>query len=457
MSKREAANLAILSRKEKQELLRQLIQKQKLRPQGSPVESSRQHEIAEEIPESFYRIERFPSYELLQVQRSIAGQLGLDDPFFRVHEGIAADTTRIDGRELINFCTYSYVGLNGDSRVLEAAVQAARQYGTSASASRLVSGERPPHRELERALAAFLGTEDCLLFVSGHTTNVSTLSAIAGPRDLILHDRLIHNSVLQGALASGAQRLSFPHNNLEALEDILRERRRLYEKVLIVVEGIYSMDGDMAPLPELVRIKTRHKAILMIDEAHSLGVAGSTGRGITEHFNISSRQVDIVMGTLSKTLVGCGGYIAGSRALVELLKFTASGFVYSVGMPPPMAAASRAALEILIAEPQRVRKLQENGRHFLATAGALHLNTGYSEGHNIVPIIVGSSLLAGRVSDALFKRGINVQPIIYPAVEERAARLRFFLSSEHSFEQIEQALHATAEELAAARPAQAQA
>jgi 8-amino-7-oxononanoate synthase len=417
-------------------------------PSGSVEDEAEPSDGLEKIPPSFYQFSHFPEYEQLRKHHHLWHKAGLENPFFKLHDRIARDTTTMDGRKLINFSTYSYLGLNGDPRVCAAAAEAARRYGTSASASRLVSGERPPHRELERGLADFLDAEDCITFVSGHTTNVSTLSALLGPKDLVIHDRLIHNSILQGTLASGAHRRSFPHNDVATLDEILTERRRSFEKVLIVVEGIYSMDGDMAPLPELVEVKRRHKALLMVDEAHSIGVVGKTGRGITEHFGIPSSEIDILMGTLSKAFAGCGGYIAGSRALIELLKFTASGFVYSVGMPPPMAAAARAVLDVLICEPNRVRKLQENGRHFLATARALGLDTGYSQGYNIVPIIIGSSITAGRISHALFAEGINVQPIIYPVVKEKSARLRFFLSSEHSFQQIEESLSATAGQVA---------
>lgn len=427
-----------LSREDKKDLLKRMMERRRT---GGQDES--------EIPESSFLFEQFPAYQRIQIERAFARQAGLENPFFTVHEGVPSDTIRVNERELVNFSTYNYLGLNGHPHVTDTAMEAARRSGTSASASRIVSGECPQHRELERGLAEFLGTEDCVVFVSGHTTNVSTISALMGPQDLVLHDRLIHNSILQGALASGAKRLAFPHNNTEALDAMLKERRHLYEKVLIVTEGIYSMDGDMAPVPDLVEIKNRHKAILMVDEAHSLGVVGETGRGVIEHFHLASSEVDIHMGTLSKALAGCGGYIAGSAALVELLKYTGSGFVYSVGMPPPMAAASKAALDMLGAEPERVRKLKENGRHFLETAQALGLNTGLSQGYNIVPIIVGSSIASVRLSNALLEDGINVQPIYYPAVEEGGARLRFFLSSEHSFAQIDSALARTAERLAA--------
>jgi 7-keto-8-aminopelargonate synthetase-like enzyme len=217
--------------------------------------------------------------------------------------------------------------------------------------------------------------------------------------------------------------------------------------VLIAVEGVYGMDGDAAPLAKLVEVKRRHKALLMVDEAHSVGVLGATGRGIAEHAGVKGTDVDIWMGTLSKTLAGCGGYIAGSGALIDLLKLTAPGFVYSVGMPPALAAASEAALRVMLREPERIAKLRANARLFLELARAKGLDTGNAEGYNIVPVITGRSTLAARLSNALMERGINVAPIIYPAVEERVARLRFFISSAHSDAQIRFAVDTVAEEL----------
>jgi 8-amino-7-oxononanoate synthase len=271
-----------------------------------------------------------------------------------------------------------------------------------------------------------------VVFVSGHGTNVSTIATLFGPKDLIVHDALIHNSVLEGARLSGAQRRSFPHNDLAALDALLTDIRGEFERVLIVVEGHYSMDGDLPDLPRLIEIKRRHQAFLMVDEAHALGVLGQTGRGSHEHHGIAGTDVDIWMGTLSKTLAGCGGYIAGSRALVELLKYAAPGFVYSVGISPPLAAASLAALRLIQKEPERVVRLQKNARQLLKLAREAGIDTGRSQGYAIVPVIVGGSLKATKLSNQLFERGINVQPIVYPAVEEKAARLRFFISSMHS-------------------------
>jgi 8-amino-7-oxononanoate synthase len=310
-----------------------------------------------------------------------------------------------------------------------------------------VSGERPVHRQLEQALAGVYGVEDAITFVSGHATNVTTIGYLFGPRDLILHDEFVHNSALQGIQLSGARRLSFPHNDWQALDNILAEQRKHFERVLIVLEGIYSMDGDFPDLPKFVDVKRRHCTFLMVDEAHSFGVMGRNGYGIREHFGLAGQDVDIWMGTLSKSLAGCGGYVAGERALVEHLKFLAPGFLYSVGMPPPIAAASLAALRCMQSEPDRVARLVERGQQFLQQARAAGINTGSSAGLAVVPAIIGSSLSTARVSAAMFERGINVQPILYPAVPEKSARLRFFMSCEHTPEQIQSTVDALAQEI----------
>jgi 8-amino-7-oxononanoate synthase len=332
--------------------------------------------------------------------------------------------------------------------VAEAAKQAIDKYGTSVSASRAVSGERPLHRELERKLAELYEVDDAVTFVSGHATNVTTIGYLFGPRDLIVHDELIHNSVLQGVQLSGARRLSFPHNDWKALDQMLGEQRQHFERVLIVLEGIYSMDGDYPDLPRFIEIKQRHKVFLMVDEAHSLGVMGRTGKGIREHFGLAGTDVDMWMGTLSKTLAGCGGYIAGESALVEHLKFLAPGFLYSVGMPPAVAAGALAALSCMLEDQDRVEALQARGEQFLRLAIDAGLDVATSTGLAVIPVITGSSLRAAQLSSALFRRGINAQPILYPAVPEKAARVRFFVSCLHTEEQIASTVAIVAEELA---------
>lgn len=394
----------------------------------------------EAVPEAYRRFDRHPGYERMLVPKAAADRLGIANPFFRAHDGIAGATTRIDGREYINFSSYNYLGLSGHPAVSRAAREAIERYGTSASASRLVAGERPIQRELEEAIATLYGVEDAVVFVSGHATNVSTIGYLFGPRDLIIHDALIHNSVLEGAKLAGSARRSFPHNDHQALDGILGEIRSQFERVLIVVEGVYSMDGDTPDLPALIDIKRRHGAFLMVDEAHSLGVLGETGRGLAEHHSIAGTEVDIWMGTLSKTLAGCGGYIAGERALVEHLKYAAPGFVFSVGISPPLAAASLEALKIMLREPERTARLKERGSYLLQAAKRRGIETGYSQGFAVVPAITGSSLRAAKASNRLFEHGVNVQPILHPAVEERAARLRFFVCSTHTERQIDLAL-----------------
>jgi 8-amino-7-oxononanoate synthase len=400
-----------------------------------------------DIPARFYRFDQHPGYQQLRIVREGAERLGIANPFFKPHQGTSGSTARIGDQDYLNYSSYNYLGMAGDPAVNAAAKAAIDQYGTSASASRPVSGERPIHRELECALAATHGVDDAVAFVSGHATNVTTIGYLFGPKDLVVHDALIHNSVLQGVQLSGAKRLSFPHNDWQALDTLLARERRRFERVLVVIEGIYSMDGDYPDLPRFIELKQRHRAFLMVDEAHSFGIMGPTGLGIGEHFGIDGRDVDIWMGTLSKAMASCGGYIAGDRALVEHLKLAAPGFLYSVGMAPPVTAAALAALQLLQAEPQRVQTLQARGALFLELARQAGIDTGFSQGLAVIPAITGSSIRAGRLADALFQRGINVQPILYPAVEEKAARLRFFVSATHTEEQIHHTVEVLAEEL----------
>ena len=394
---------------------------------------------SEPLPNPFRAMTDFstlPGMQEIKIQRSAAGVMGLVDPFFRVHDERAGATTLIDGKRYDNYSSYDYLGLNGHPDVQAAAADAIVTYGTSCSASRLVAGERPIHVELEREIADHYSQEDAVVFVSGHATNVSAIGALIGPRDLVIHDSLAHNSIVMGATLSGATRRSFPHNDVEALDRVLISCRAQYDRVLIVAEGLYSMDGDCADLAALVDVKTRHGAWLMIDEAHGLGVLGAKGLGSFEMFGIKPNDVDIWMGTMSKTLSGCGGYIAGCATLIEYLKCVSGGFVYSVGLPPPMAAASLAALRLLHRESGRVADLQRNSNLFWSQARAHKLDVGSSEGHAIVPVVTHSSLVAVALSQKLFEKGVNVQPIIHPAVPERNARLRFFLSADHTADQI---------------------
>ena len=399
------------------------------------------------IPEKYAQIEELPEYKQLRVQHAIADSLGIMNPFFACHESIAKGRTTIKGESFINFSTYDYLGLNGHPAVNAAAAHAMAQFGTSAGASRLVAGERPQHAKLERALASLYQADAAITFVSGHATNVSTIATLLGHNDAVYHDSLAHNSIIQGVLLSGATRYAYPHNDYAALERMLLQTRARHQRVIIATEGVFSMDGDIADLKRLTALKKDFSCFLMVDEAHALGILGAGGKGSAEHHGIAPSLVDIWMGTLSKTLCGCGGFIAGSAPLIELLRFKAPGFVYSVGMPPPLAAASSAALELMLAEPERVARLQDLSAYFLHEAQARGFNTGTAAGYGVVPVILGNSLVAGLVSAALFKRNINVLPIIYPVVEEGLARLRFFISSEQSRQDMLATLDVLAEEI----------
>jgi len=386
-----------------------------------------------------------PEYAELRRLHEANTEDSLGDLFFRSFDGINGSTASLSSASLINFCSYNYVGMSGDPEVSQAAIDAIRTYGTSVSASRLVSGERPVHRQLEKAIAGWIGAEDAIAFVGGFSSNVDTIGHLFGKDDLIVYDSLIHASVQQGARLAGAAAIPFPHNNLAALDNILRRRRKDARQVLVVVEGIYSMDGDIPDLPKLIEIKTRAGALLMVDEAHSIGVLGRTGRGIGEHFGTPASSVDLWMGTLSKSLASCGGYIAGAQELVTYLRRTAPGFVYSVGMSPPNAAAALAALRTLGERPERVACLQARARLFHELARQKGLDIGTADPASaVLPVMVGESRAAVRLSRSLLAEGILALPIGFPAVPENKARLRFFISSSHSEDQIRQAVDAVA-------------
>ena len=389
-------------------------------------------------------VSEWPEYRALRERLDSLRDEGIDSPFFHVHDGVTGSHALIRGRRVLNFANYNYLGLSGDPDVTRAAQDAVARWGSSVSASRVVSGERPVHAALERELARFLRVDDALVYIGGHPANVSTISHLFGPQDVILCDALMHNSAVQGAEFSGARRLTFPHNDWRALDAMLRRVRARHRRALVVIEGVYSADGDVPELARFVAIKERHGAMLMVDEAHSLGVLGATGRGLAEYAGVDSRDVDIWMGTLSKSLASCGGYIAGSHALVEYLKFTSPGFVYSVGIPPSNAAAALAALRKLIAEPERVDTLRARAAYFLTRCRDEGFDTGESDGTPVIPIIVGDSLRAARLSALLLAAGINVQPMVAPAVPNEAARLRFFIACTHSEDDLEHAVRVLA-------------
>ena len=362
------------------------------------------------------------------------------NPFFIPHDSVLRDTSLINGKEVLNFGSYNYLGLSGHPQVSQAAIDAIQKLGTSASGSRLLAGEKTMHVELEKELAEWKHTEAALVLVGGHSTNVSFVGNFCGEKDLILYDILSHNSVSQGIQLSRATSRLFPHNDYNSARAALSSLRDKFEKVLLIVEGVYSMDGDIAPIPEFVKLKKEFGLFLMVDEAHSSCVIGKNGQGVDEYFNLKPDDIDIKMGTLSKGLGTCGGYLAGKRSLIEYLRYSLPGFVFSVGLSPAITAATLEAIRIIRKDNSLVRQLQENIRYFVSVARKKGLNLCMAEESAIIPVLVGNDSDAFDLSAALLERSIFVPPAVYPAVPANKARLRFCLTSCHSKNQIDKTM-----------------
>ncbi len=345
---------------------------------------------------------------------------------------------------LINFGAYDYLGLGADPRVRQASAAAALTQGVGVSASRMIGGERDFHERLEHDLAAFVGAEASLCLVSGYLTNLSLVSHLLQTRDLLVIDELSHNSIVAGAAGSRATTLTFRHNDLDHLEEILTQRRAAHGQCLVVVEGLYSMDGDIPDLPRLLALKREHDCWLMVDEAHSIGVLGRTGRGLSEHWGTDPREIDLIVGTLSKAFASCGGFVAGEARVLEWLHFSLPGFVFSVGMAPPIAAAASTALQILRDEPWRVTRLRALSQHFVAEALRLGLDYRPSGGYGVVPLFFRDNAETVMAAEAMLANGFYCPPIVQVGVPRDQPRLRFFLSASHREQDITAALEAVA-------------
>ena len=394
-----------------------------------------------------YFIERFAGYRNLKRRFAEAARHGVTVPFFQPRDGISRSTIRWHGSELINYSGYNYLGLSGHPSVSAAAKAAIDKYGTSASASRIVSGQIELHGELEKRLAAFLGTEDALVFISGYLTNVTVISHLLARPDAVIHDSGAHNSIMTGARLSGARTMTFTNGEWDELDSLMAKNRADFRRGLLVSEGIYSMDGMKLDLPRAVQSKKRHDLLLMVDEAHSFGIVGRTGRGICEAFDMPSSSIDVHMGTLSKTLASSGGYIAGDRGLIEYMRYLCPGFIFSVGLAPADTAAALAALDVLEKEPDRPKRLRESARYFRQLAREWGLDVGGSEESPVISLIVGDDIAATYLSQQLLLQGIHVQPIVRPAVSASTARLRFFITLDHTEEQFRATIPTLAREL----------
>ena len=386
------------------------------------------------------RFEDSPEFQAFRKRQEALMGEGQENPYFVCHDSPLLDTSNMAGQRVLNFGSYNYVGMSGRRETMEAAKAAIDKYGTSASGSRLLAGEKTLHEELEREIADWKHTETALVLVGGHSTNVTCVGNFCGKGDLIVYDAISHNSIEQGCRLSQATAKPFPHNDVEALESILRTQRHRFAKVLIVIEGAYSMDGDIAPVPEFVRLKKKYGCFLMVDEAHSACVIGKTGGGVDEYFGLAPDDVDIKMGTLSKGLGTCGGYLAGPRAIIDYMRYNLPGFVFSVGISPPLAAATLCAIRLLRSDPSIMERMARNIHCFVEEAHRRGFNTCLAGETAIVPVLVGRDEDAFLLSNMMRKKGVFVPPAVYPAVPKNKARLRFCVISEHQPEQIIEAL-----------------
>lgn len=380
------------------------------------------------------------------------GDSSMPNPLFLLRTGPNDATIEADGDELVNFGAYNYLGLANHPRVLAGAKAALDRYGASASASRIIAGEIPLYRELEARLAEIYGVGDAMITTSGYLTNAGVLGFLLRDGDVAVCDALIHGSVISGTQWSGCRRITFRHNDPESLRAVLRMSRAGFDRALVVLEGHYSMDGTVGRIDELASVAREYDCAVMVDEAHSFGVFGDRGHGIGEHYRLPADAVDLWMGTLSKALGSCGGFLAGDAELIRAMKAAAPGIAMLTGGPAPAAAgAALAALDVLAEEPERLARLWANAKQFTGLLAERGLDRGLSEGTPICPVIVPGEVRSGFVASYLLQRGVYSGNISAPAVPAGQERLRFFLTSEHTEEQLMRAADLLAEAIGHSR------
>jgi glycine C-acetyltransferase len=359
----------------------------------------------------------------------------------RILEDEQKPKTTFDHRSVVNLSSNNYLGLTTHPRLRERALEATRKYGVGTGSVRTIAGTMDIHMELERRLAEFKKTEAVVVFQSGFAANAGTVSAVLGKDDVVVSDELNHASIVDGCRLSRAAIKVFPHKDVDAARRILQALPAAQRKLLIT-DGVFSMDGDLGPLPALCDLAEEFGCIMMVDDAHASGVFGQNGRGTIDHFGVHGR-VDIQVGTLSKAIGVLGGYVAGTRSLVEFLYHRARPFLFSTSHPPGVAAACIAAIDVLMEEPRLIERLWENTRFFQAGLTSLGFNTGVSEGP-ITPVIVGDGALAMKLSDQLFQSGVFAQGIAFPTVAAGKARVRTIVTATHTRDELQFALDAFA-------------
>ena len=361
----------------------------------------------------------------------------------RVLEDEQAPVCTFDGKKVINLASNNYLGLTTHPKLREAALEATRKYGVGSGAVRTIAGTMKIHMELEEKIARFKNVEACVVFQSGFAANAGTVSAVLSKEDFIISDQLNHASIIDGARLSRAKILVFNHKDIAHAEEQLASVKDQPGRKLLISDGVFSMDGDIGPLPQLCDLAEKYGAIMMVDDAHASGVLGRNGRGTIDHFKVY-RRVDIQVGTLSKAIGALGGYVCGSRDLIDFLYHRARPFLFSTSHPPSVAATCIAAFEVLEQEPERIEKLWENTRYFKKELGSLGFNIGGqttpASETPITPIIVGDGARAMEFSRELFKEGVMATGIAFPIVQEGKARIRTIMTATHTRSQLDQAL-----------------
>jgi glycine C-acetyltransferase len=384
----------------------------------------------------------FPIYDKVREFNAASDGLKSEGLYFymRKLESSSDSKIMVNGREMLMFGSNNYLGLTNHPRVKEAAIKAVEKYGVGAGSVRLLGGTFGIHEELEHRLAQFKGTEAAIAYSSGYVSNLATVSSfLRKDHDIAIIDEKVHASLVDGLRFARVAFRVFEHNNMVDLEEKLASSAGQGNPI-VIADGVYSMDGDIADLPEIYRLARKYKALVMIDEAHATGVLGPHGRGTPEHFGMHGR-IDVVMGTLSKGLGGIGGFAAGPRELINYLKHTARGFVFSAALPPASCAALIAAMDVIDQEPQWLQRLKENADHMRAGLRNMGFDTGHSQ-TPIIPIMVGEDLFAYQLTRALHLLGIYVSPVTYPAVKKGTARIRVSVMATHTFADISRALEA---------------
>ena len=360
-------------------------------------------------------------------------------PYFKVLESEQAPEVMIEGKKFIMFGSNNYLGLANDPRMKQASKDAIEKFGTGVAGSRFLNGNTTLHTRLENQLAKFKGREAALIYATGYQMNLGVVSALVSKGDMVIVDKLDHASILDGCKLSGAEIKRFKHNDLNDLEKVLSKAGEDIGK-LVVVDGVFSMEGDIAPLPEISKLCKKYKARLIVDDAHATGVMGDNGRGTCEYFGLEHNEVDLIVGTCSKSFASVGGFVVGDKEVIHYIQHMSRSMIFSAGLPPASVAAISKAIEIIESEPERRKRLWENSNYLLESFKNMGCNTGHTK-TPIIPILIGDNEKTFTLWRALFDNGIFTNPVISPAVPPKRTLMRVVVTASHTREQLDRALN----------------